>query len=140
MSEFLDKMKESLEEGKFNSEIADRINEIDKKADEFAEGKTVEEMKEVVEEKATKEGVKSVEEEILPELQSEYEEKMEQMKREDKFNNKVANIMNLDDFIVNHINSLNSDIDSLEEEFGEEREERAELFKMVDEIKAKYDK
>jgi hypothetical protein len=138
MSEFLKKMEESLEEGKFNSEIADKINEINKKADEFAKGKSVEEMKEVVEEKATQDGVVTVDEGQVPELNSDFEKKMELMKREDRFNNTVANIMNLDDFILKHVDSLKSEITGLEEEFGEEREERAEAFKLVDDITERY--
>lgn len=137
MDDFLDKMKKSLEEGKFNSEIADRINEIGKKADEFAEGKTVEEMKSVVEGKFVGE-TQPISEDEIKELNSDHEDRMEMVRLQNEIGIRIAHIMNVDREITNHMVGLKNKIQEVRQNYGNHKEKFVDLFSKLNEIENKY--
>ena len=132
MSDFLKKMKESVETGEFNSEIANRLNEIDAKADEFAKDKTVDEMQAVVDKK-----IGDIEN--VGELTSEFEDQMEFNRLQNEIGIRVAHIINLDGDITNFIVTLKSKIEEVRNKYGDvEVPKFQDLFSKLSEIENKY--
>lgn len=120
MSDFLKKMKNSLERGEFNSDVADRINKIAKKADEFSEGNTVDDLSNKLSERIEKSGgVKKEDEKEVPEINSEYEQKMNKFYKENEKNVRIAEIFNINDQINNDIQILIEKINSLKNDFDD---------------------
>lgn len=126
--DFLNDLKESLDKGDFNSEAANKINEIVEKSEGF-EDKKVPEMEEDLKKMVESEGgvKESVSEEELPELNTEYEQKMAHFKKMDKINSEVATLINIDEKLLNLHTELSNLIDVLRKKYEGENQEFPEL-------------
>ena len=144
-SNFLENLKKSVEEGDFNSEAAKKINEIDRLADEkFVKTKdgtkyvTTGELDKMIE----KAGVKSVTEEEAAALNSDYEKKMADIKKQDAINKQLATLIEIEEMVKMSIDDMFSFMDELEAKFEKEFEDEdpmyGELSQKIDNITSKY--
>lgn len=138
MSDFLKDLQKAVDTGEFNSDIANKLNEINEKADEFAEGKTVNEIKEDFEKRFEDVEVKSVEEKDIPEINSNYESRMEEITRENETIQLVAEIINLDDLIDSRVAMMKEKIVKLKEENFNDFTNLGEYKDTVEAIVKKY--
>lgn len=134
---FLENLKKAVETGEFNSEAANKINEIDKLADN-AKGFTDKDR-----EKAKKLlNAQAVSEKEAVELNSAYEEKMEKIKKTDIANNRLATLIEIEEMVELTINDMINYIVEVEETFSKEKEEKCvifdTLFNKIEEIRKKY--
>ena len=140
-SEFIKNLKDALDKGEFNSEIANKFKEIDEKVDQLS-GLDVEQLKERVEKRVKENGVKTVEDEKIAELNSEYEEKMEKIKKIDEANLLLLNLIENEELLKASVENMVLFIDELETKFEKEFEEENPLYgdlsQKIEEIKSKY--
>jgi len=140
-SEFIKNLKDALDKGEFNSEIANKFKEIDKRADQLS-GLEEEQLKERVEKRAKEKGVKTIEEEKIAELNSEYEEKMEKLKKIDEANLLLVTLIENEELLKVSLENMVHFIDELETKFEKEFEEENPLYgdlsQKIEEIKSKY--
>lgn len=121
MTDFLKNLKDAVENEKFNSEAAQRINKINELADE----KTLATSQDEVDARLEAAGVKNVTAEEAVAISSQYEEKMAKIKERDAVNAQLATLIEIDDAVKLTIIDLFEFIEGLEERF-------AEKFKEVD--------
>lgn len=138
MSDFLKKLKDAADNGEFNSEAAKKIIEIDKKANDFSETKTTNEMEESLNKKIEDSGVKSVSEEDVAKLNSEYEEKMKEHAKKEKILATIATLSNMDDDIEKIMNDLFLFIFKLKSNYDPEDKDCGELYEKIKELENKY--
>lgn len=140
--DFLNNLKETLEKGEFNSEAANKINEIIDKSEKFEENAKPGDLGDAVKKRVEEGGVKeSVSEEELPELNTEYEKKMAHFKKIDKINLEVATLVNIEENLINLHTELSNFVDILRKKYEKEDQELPELKalnKKIDELKDKY--
>lgn len=140
MSNFLDDLKKSVEEGEFNSEAAKKINEVDAKADEVLEEKSTEQIEQSVIDTAISGGVKTIDGADFARLQSEYEEKMKERAKEEILLATVVTLINEDEELEEKLYSLGTFVNKLREEHPlSENEGVAALHAKMDEVEEKYD-
>jgi hypothetical protein len=137
MGDFLDKLKKAVDTGEFNSEAAKKINEIDKLAD--AKTSSFEN----VQDRLEKAGFKpAVGEEEAIELNSDYEKKMEEIKKQDAVNKQLATLIECEDMVQLSIGDMMTFITELESKFEKEFKEKDPLFidlsLKIEEIKKNY--
>ena len=140
MSEFLDNLKKSVDTGEFNSEAAKKIIEIDKLADEKATGNAFK----MVQDRIEKAGfVESVTEEEAIVLNSEYEKKMEEIKKQDAVNTQVATLIEIEDMVKLSVQDMLSFAKELEDKFSKEIEAKDPMFNdlyvKIQEVKNKFE-
>jgi len=139
---FLENLKNAVEEGNFNSEAARKINEISELAESKGAGKKVEELEEVVEKRLEEAGVVEVPEEDLPGLKTnemtEYEEKMNGFKEQDKVNSEIAILHNINKVLLNTMTDLGNTIALLGKKYEGENKKWTDLFNLMDELTEKY--
>lgn len=144
-SNFLKNLKNAVDTGEFNSEAAKKIIEIDKLADEkFTETRdgtkyvNTENLDKLVDEA----GVKTVTEEEAAALNSDYEKKMIEIKKQDAVNKQLATLIEVEDMVKMSIDDMLSFIDELENGFEKEFESEdpmfGELYQKIEQIKSKY--
>lgn len=144
MGTFLENLKQDLEKGNFNSEAAKKINEIDELADEkFIETRdgnkyvNTENLDKLVNEA----GVKTVTEEEAA-LNSDYEKKMEEIKKQDVVNKQLATLIEVEDMVKASVEDMLLYLDELEENFEKQFEEEdpmfGELSQKIEQIRSKY--
>ena len=137
MENFLQNLKNAVDKGEFNSDAAKKINEIDKLADEKI--KTAENS---IEERLEKAGVKTVTEEEAAALNSNYEKKMEEIKKQDMVNKQLATLIEIEEMTKSTISDMMSYIDELEDKFAKEFDGEdpmyGELNQKIEQIKLKY--
>ena len=151
MSDFLKNLKDAVEKGEFNSDAANKINEIgelaEKKMDGFKEGgKDINETVNVIEEKIKKRvddaGHKTISEEEAKQLNTEYERKMEEFKKIDLINKQLATLIEMEDMVLASIEDMVlycGDLESrLEKDFDRENSNFTELFEKIESVKSKY--
>jgi predicted nuclease with TOPRIM domain len=146
MSEFLENLKKAADNGEFNSEAAKKILEINELADtKIGDGspKDLEKLKESLEKRVKEAGeVKAVREEEALELNSEYEKKMEQIKKLDMVNAQLATLIEIEDMVKASVEDMFSFTDELEtrfeKEFVAEDPMFGDLFQKIEELKSKY--
>ena len=138
MSDFLENLKKAVDEGEFNSEAAKKINSIDEMATEFAESKSIEEMEESVTEKATEGGVKTVSEDEMAKLNSDYEEKMKARAAEEIFFAEITALMNKDVDIERLKNELQDSIRK-QREFYPRNDQYEDIHTLMDHLVDKYE-
>lgn len=141
--DFLGSLKESLEKGEFNSEAANKINEIVDKSKKFEENAKPGDLGDAVKKRVEESGVKeSVSEEELPELNTEYEQKMAHFKKADKINLEIATLKNIEDVVLNQLTELSNFIDILRKKYEkdnpEEFPELKQLLKNIESLEKKY--
>lgn len=149
MSEFLDNLKKAANDGEFNSEAAKKIVEINKLADTKINKGTQEELnslKESLEKRLedsgeTKMSAAVTEEEAL-ELNSEYERKMEAIKKQDTVNAQLATLIEIEDMVKASVEDMFSFTEELEirfeKEFKTEETMFGDLYQKIEELKMKY--
>ena len=148
MSDFLKNLKDAVEKGEFNSDAANKINEInelaEKKLDGFKEdGKDINETVDVIEENIKKRiedaGHKTVSEEEAKELNSEYERKMAEFKKIDMANKQLAMLIEMEDMIVASIEDMMMYCEEVESKYDEKENPKFEdLFQKIESLKSKY--
>jgi hypothetical protein len=145
MGTFLENLKQDLEKGNFNSDAAKKINEIDELADEkFIETRdgnkyvNTENLDKLVNEA----GVKTVTEEEAAALNSDYEKKMEEIKKQDVVNKQLATLIEVEDMVKASVEDMLLYLDELEENFEKQFEEEdpmfGELSQKIEQIRSKY--
>lgn len=104
-SNFLENLKNAVDNGEFNSEAAKKINDIDKLADE-KKGATpvLDKIRADIDSGEIK--VAKASEEDVEILNSEYEEKMEKIKRVDGANAKLADLMDKEELVLTVIGEM----------------------------------
>lgn len=144
MSEFLENLKKSVETGEFNSEAAKKIIEIDKLAEEKIKsltksGQNIEDsdLTKAVEDRV-KDNVKTVSEEEALELNSQYEKKMEEIKKVDAANQQLATIIDIEDMVKLSIGDMMTFVAELESKFDKTEPIYKDLLAKLEEIKTKY--
>lgn len=137
MSNFIENLKKAVETGDFNSEAAKKINEIDKLADN-----KVNSAEQSLEKRLEDAGTKTVIEEEAAALNSQYEKKMEELKKIDRINQQLATLVEIEDMVVASVDDMFTFIEELEnkleKEFKEENSIYGNLHQKIDEIKSKY--
>jgi len=135
-NDFLKNLKESLEKGEFNSEAAQRINDIDKLADRKigGSGGDVNKLQEEVESKL--EGNKKVvDEEEVKQKNADYEKKIEELKRKDFINSKHAALINQYEATIEMMGNLKEFIVEVEEILVEDNDDDIkETIKQIKEV------
>ena len=144
MNPFLENLKSSVETGDFNSEAAKKIIEIDKNANNAKGLSLTEEEKNELAKKrlgTVLEGAVVTEEEVLK-LNSEYDKKMEEIKKQDAVNLQLATLNDIEDMMKASVVDMFSFIKELEDKFAKEFKDGdsifAELYTKIQEIKIKY--
>lgn len=136
MGTFLENLKQDLEKGDFNSEAAKKINEIDKLAD------TKNNVDDLLEKRLDAAGVKTVTEEEVSSVNSDYEKKMEEIKKQDVVNKQLATLIEVEDMVKASIDDMFLYLDELEENFEKQFEEEdpmfGELSQKIEQIRSKY--
>lgn len=152
-SPFLDKLKNAVENGEFNSEAAKKINEVDKLADQkLADPKK--NAFDLVTDRLEKAGyAKSVSEEEATVLNSDYEKKMEEIKKQDEENKRIVDLTNMvdtqlktlveiEEMVKACVEDMFSFAEKLEGKFSKEFEVKdpmfVELVQKLEQIKFKY--
>jgi len=160
MSDFLEKLKNAVENEEFNSEAAKKILEINKLAESKIGNGTeadIEKLKEsLMKREASSEESKeskAVSEEEALELNSKYEEKMKALKDEERKNKEIADhenmvhqqlitLMDIEAMVKASIGDMFEFADGLESRFDEEFEAKdprfVDLILKIKEIKSKY--
>lgn len=147
MSKFLDDLKKAADEGEFNSDVAKKINEINELADKKVvvsdEGKTYVEtptLDKINDE--VKKNVEPISEEKVLELNSEYEKKMEAIKKQDAVNAQLATLIEIEDMVKASVEDMFSFTEELEVKFEKEFEAKesifGDLYQKIEQIKSKY--
>lgn len=139
MSNFLDNLKKSVDEGTFNSEAANKLKVIDDLAEELSETKSQEELEDSVEKKLLEGGIRTVDGDEVAKLNSEYEEKMKKRAREEILMATLVTLINSDEELDEKIYSLGKFVWNLKQEHKPEDEGCAELFIKIEELESKYD-
>jgi len=156
MSDFLEKLKNAVENEEFNSEGAKKILEVNK----LAENKIdmgIERLKEtLMKREASSEELdetKAVSEEEMLELNSQYEEKMKALKDEERKNKEIADhenmvhqqlitLMDIEAMVKASIGDMFEFVDGLESRFDEELEAKdprfVDIILKIKEIKSNY--
>jgi tRNA splicing endonuclease len=145
MSTFLENLKKSVENGEFNSEAAKKIIEIDKLAEEKIKlltktGQSIEDsdLAKTVDDRVKKAGVKIISEEEALELNSQYEKKMEEIKKQDAANQQLATIIDIEDMVKLSIGDMMTFVAELENKFDKTEPIYKDLLAKLEEIKIKY--
>jgi len=136
-SNFLENLKKSVEEGDFNSEAAKKILEIDRLADEKKNAFGL------VGDRIEKTGyAESVSEEEAAAINSEYEKKMEEVKKQDAVNQQLATLIEIEDMVKASIIDMLSYAEELDDKFSKEFENEdpmfGELAQKIEQINSKY--
>ncbi len=137
MGNFLENLKKDLENGEFNSEAAKRINDISKLADEKKDAELL------IEKRLKEAGVKTVTEEDVVKINSQYEEQLENAKRQDAVNKALATLIEIEDMVKASIDDMFSYVEELEHTFEKEFDSEdpmfGELYQKIEQIKSVYE-
>ncbi|MFW6246597.1 MAG: hypothetical protein ACOC22_00275 [bacterium] len=154
--EFLKNLKKAVEEGEFNSDAANKINEINELAEKkYAEvnskktGKIYEDaavgvnkLEDSLKKRVDDVGHKTVTEEEAKEVNSEYEKKMTEFKKIDLANKQLASITEMEDMILASIEDMIMYCEELEgkleDEFDRENPKFGDLYQKIEFLKSKY--
>lgn len=147
-SNFLNSLKKALDNGEFNSEAANKINEIaalaEKKLNEVPKGTTIEDsaISKSIDERLERAGVRNLSEEEAQIINSNYEKEMEKNKKIDLINYELATLTNMGNVIKIAIEDTIDYIEELDRKFVNEFKSNDTLFnelhKKIEEIKGRY--
>jgi len=149
MSEFLENLKKAADNGEFNSDAAKKILEINELADKKLGAGTpadLEKIQESLDKRVEADGQikerKAVSEEEVVELNSQYEKKMADIKKQDAINGQVAMLIEVEDMVKLTIEDMFGLVDELESRFEKEFEAEdpmfGELSQKIEQIKSIY--
>ena len=116
MSDFLKNLKNAVDNGDFNSDAAKRINEIDEKATEIGN----EDVSELLQKRIDSAGVKTVSEDEVAEINSEYEKKLIEIKKQDFINSQIKTLIEMDELVSESIADMFSYIEDIKVNFTED--------------------
>lgn len=129
MSEFLKNLQKAVDEGEFNSEAAKKINELNELADKKISSSTPDfDLEKMVNKRVEDVGKRVGNEEDVEEINSEYEEKMELLKREDERNKDIAELMDLS----KKLDEITEEIKNQEAKYVEDKE----ILRLIENIKS----
>lgn len=137
MSDFLDKLKESVDKGEFNSDVANKINEINEKTDKFLKEKSIDELKEAVNTRI--DGVindsetKEISDDVVEEINFKHYDRIKNMMEIDKNNKLITDMLNLSIDLDKGIETLKK----INDEINTERIP-VEWKESIEEIRNKY--
>lgn len=141
MNPFLENLKKSVETGEFNSEAAKKIIEIADLADRKM-GST-EALDKAYDELERVKPVAVTEQEAAA-INSAYEEKMANIKKQDAINAQIAVLVDIEDMVKASIDDMFSFTDELESKFAKEFESEdpmfGELYQKIENLKLQYNK
>ncbi len=141
-SNFLDNLKNAVENGEFNSETAKKINEIHNVAEKKLKdangdiSKIENDLKEKA--KSLSGETKILNKEEIEKAQIEYNARMKVLADEEKRNAIIASLIDENDHIIDHVIDLYSLIHKTERYYDEKNEKNKELFEKMKEFKEKY--
>ena len=121
MSSFLENLKKAADTGEFNSEAAKKIIDINNLAESKLGSTTpegIEELKERIE-KRYKDSVEPITEEKVLEINSEYEKKMETLRKTDMVNGQLAVLIDIEDMVKASVDDMFLFVAELETKFEE---------------------
>ncbi len=140
MSDFLENLKKSVDEGTFNSEAAKKINTVDELAEEKLEEKSTGEIDEALHERVFAGGIRTVDEDEVAKLNSEYEEKMKERAKEEILLATVVSLIDEDEALEEKLDSLATYIEKLRDKHPVTEDETITiLHAKMDELEKKYD-
>lgn len=134
MSDFLKNLKKAVDDGEFNSKVANKINEINKKADEYLGANVEENINKRIKETG---GPRKISSDKLPEINSEYEKQMLLVEKQNQVSNQLIKIIDLDKQIEEQINMFDKLIDETLK-IENLREINSEIEVVINKIKNKY--
>jgi len=151
-NDFLKKLKDSVDSGEFNSEAAQKINEISELAEKKMSDPSIvgesdvdklNSFNETLNNRVKDGGIKKVDEKDVDKLNTEYEKKMDEFKKLDEVNRNVAILIEHDDTIDLTITSLLERINEMEKKYKKElkkpkNDTYGQLLKKINELKTKY--
>ena len=131
---FLKNLKDSLDKGEFNSDIAKKLTEINELADKKIQGgMTSNDLEESLLNKAKEGGIKTVTEEEATEINQEYERKIEELKHEDAINKEVALLIEIEDAVKATIEDMFYHIEDVERKYVDDIEKNSPAIKNLSE-------
>ena len=133
-SEFLNNLLDAVNKGEFNSDVAKKINEINKLASIKAQKGNVESL---LEKRISDAGVKTVSEEDAIVANSEYEIKMNQFKEIDRINGALRNLIEIEEMVKLSIDDMFQYINELKSNFDEYDGNCTELFNKIINVNGK---
>jgi hypothetical protein len=141
-SDFLKNLQKTVETGDFNSEAAKKIIEITELADsKMGSTKAIDAAMEVAERQVA---VQTVTEQEAAAINSSYEEKMANIKKQDAINVQIATLIDIEDMLKANIDDMFSFTDELEAKFANEFESEdpmfGELYQKIENLKLQYKK
>ena len=142
-SNFLDNLKNAVENGEFNSETAKKINEVHNAAEKKLKEANGDISK--IEKNLNKKienvsgATKNISKEDIEKAQLEYNAKMKALADEEKRNAIIASLIDENDHIINNIIDLYSLIHKTEKYYDEKDGKNKKLFEKINEFKEKYE-
>jgi hypothetical protein len=142
MSKFLEDLKKAADSGEFNSDAAKKINEISEAAEDKATNMDTNELESSLKKRMEETPVEPLSDDEITELNSEYEEKMAEIKEVDAANNQLAILIEIEDMVKASINDMLEHVDVLETTLKEklDADHYAGLKKKIEAVKASYEK
>lgn len=148
-SSFLDNLKKAVETGEFNSEAANKINEIEQLAKIKASGKSIQDLEKNVDDRLKQAGTRTVNEKDAIESNITFETKMLELKKEEAENLKIAereneiynDIKSLDEFNISieaYLSDLFDFIEFLETNYKDDDPTCSKLLSRIKELRTKY--
>jgi hypothetical protein len=138
-SDFLNNLKKTVESGEFNSEAAKKIIELNALADIAKTQPIPHELWDKAREKTITEAVTEQE---AAAINSVYEEKMANIKKQDAINAQIATLVDIEDMVKASIEDMFAFTDELEEKFKKEFESEdsmfGELYQKIENLKLQY--
>lgn len=135
---FLDELKKAVDEGNFNSEAAKKINKIDDLANKKQKKSSNKDLMDSINEKIDKSGTKTVNDDEISEINSNYQKIMEQRSKEEKIFAIIATLDNIDNEIQNKIKDLHKLIVEQKDKFNENDKGYDKLQNKIEELNNKY--
>jgi len=149
--DFLKNLKDVVEKGEFNSEVANKINEINELTEKKLSGfkndgkqikEAIHEIEDSLKKRVVEAGHKTVTEEEVKEFNSEYEKKMTEFKKIDLANKQLATLIEMEDMVLASIEDMLMYCEELEskldDEFDRENPKFGELYQKIESLKSKY--
>jgi hypothetical protein len=141
-SEFLKNLQQTVEAGEFNSDAAKKIIEITNLADsKIGSTKAIDGALAAAEREGA---LVTVTEQEAAALNSAYEEKMANIKKQDAVNVQLATLIDIEDMLKANIDDMFSFTDELEAKFAKEFEAEdpmfGELYQRIEYLKSQYNK
>ena len=138
-SEFLKNLVNAVETGDFNSDAAKKINEINSLADK----KTPAESEEAIKKRLESAGIKVLSDDDIA-LNTQFEEKMEEIKKQDEANKVLATLIDIEEMVNASVDDMLSYIDEIQnkyvDELNKENLKYGDLYLKIEEIKSKFNK